>query len=90
MDLGAYAQIEKIEKIAKANDIEVPRLRGYRLMKDEEKVNYIDLFDGIDITCVEDLCESVPFWSTKPYYWVSSSYTDYPKRFFWNIKITNP
>lgn len=32
-------QIEDIEKIAKDNGIEVPRLRGYRLMKYEKPVN---------------------------------------------------
>lgn len=35
MDLGAYAEIERWEKIAKDNGIYVPRLRGYRLMSDE-------------------------------------------------------
>ena len=39
MDLGAYAQIEKLKAIAKANGIDVPRLRGYRLMKNEEPVS---------------------------------------------------
>lgn len=33
MDLGAYAQIEELEELAKLNGIQVPRLRGYRLMK---------------------------------------------------------
>ena len=31
MDLYAYSQIDKLEKIAKENNIKVPRLRGYRL-----------------------------------------------------------
>jgi len=31
MDLGAYVQIEDLDKIAKENGIVVPRLRGYRL-----------------------------------------------------------
>lgn len=38
MDLGAYMQITDLEHIAKANGIEVPRLRGYRLMADEEPI----------------------------------------------------
>ena len=46
MDLGAYAQIKDIEKIAKENGIVVPRLRGYRLMKNEEQINYLDLFNN--------------------------------------------
>ena len=36
MDLGAYLQIESLDVIAKANGIEVPRLRGYRLMSTEK------------------------------------------------------
>ena len=36
MDLFAYAQIEDLGKIAADNGIEVPRLRGYRLMRDEQ------------------------------------------------------
>lgn len=36
MDLGAYANIDNLESLAKLNGIDVPRLRGYRLMKDEK------------------------------------------------------
>ena len=36
MDLGAYSQTEDLDEIAKRNNIHVPRLRGYRLMKNEE------------------------------------------------------
>ena len=39
MDLVAYVQIEDYEHLAKANGIEVPRLRGYRLMSKEESVS---------------------------------------------------
>ena len=42
MDLGAYAQIADIQKIAEANGINVPRLRGYRLMANEQEVNIED------------------------------------------------
>ena len=38
MDLGAYAQIGRLEKIAANNGIYIPRLRGYRLMKDTPSV----------------------------------------------------
>lgn len=38
MDLGAYMQIADLEEVAKANGIEVPRLRGYRLMANEEQI----------------------------------------------------
>lgn len=43
MDLGAYAQIEDLEKIMKENDIVVPRLRGLRLMKDEKPITKEDI-----------------------------------------------
>lgn len=36
MDLYAYGNIDKLGKIAQDNGIHVDRLRGYRLMKDEE------------------------------------------------------
>lgn len=43
MDLGAFIQIGAIESIAKANGIEVPRLRGYRLMENEKPVSEEDI-----------------------------------------------
>lgn len=36
MDLGAYAQIDNLGQIMKDNGIDIPRLRGLRLMKDKE------------------------------------------------------
>ena len=42
MDLYAYAQINELEEIMKANNIEVPRLRGLRLMsKETPEYNYV-------------------------------------------------
>ena len=42
MDLYAYAQIDELEEIMKANNIEVPRLRGLRLMsKETPEYNYV-------------------------------------------------
>ena len=38
MDLYAYTQIEDLQAIADRNGISVPRCRGYRLMKNEERV----------------------------------------------------
>ena len=43
MDLGAYVQIESLEEVAKANGIDVARLRGYRLMKYEKPVTKEEL-----------------------------------------------
>ena len=39
MDLGAYMNIEELDKIAKNNGIEIPRIRGYRLMENEEPLS---------------------------------------------------
>lgn len=36
MDLYAYEQIGRFEELAKKNGIDVPRLRGYRMMSEEE------------------------------------------------------
>ena len=39
MDLFAYSQIENLSEVAKVNGIDVPRLRGYRLMSNEHRVS---------------------------------------------------
>ena len=38
MDLGAYAQIEDLRRVADENSIDVRRLRGYRLMSQEKPI----------------------------------------------------
>lgn len=48
MDIGAYMQINVLDEIAKANGIEVPRLRGYRLMEFEEPLTEKDIQDAIN------------------------------------------
>lgn len=69
MDLYAYRQIESLEEIAKRNNIYVPRLRGYRLMKDEVPNNFNDEGWDVEVECVIALCTSVPCWDMKS--WVS-------------------
>lgn len=79
MDLYAYTQIDKLDKIAEENGIEVPRLRGYRLMKDEEYISDEEIREEIkrcEISVVEDLCRAVPTWSMKPVYHISDRHTD--------------
>ena len=85
MDLGAYLQIEYLSKIAKENGIDIPRLRGYRLMKYEEPVTK----EEIDLMCKEseiqickNLCESTPFWSTNSESWICNVWTDYLKSYY--------
>ena len=43
MDLYAYTQIEDLQEIADKNGISVPRCRGYRLMKNEERVTTAEI-----------------------------------------------
>ena len=58
MDLGAFAQIEDLEKIAKENGISCPRLRGYRLMRDEKPLKLTDdEIKKITIEVIENLVE---------------------------------
>ena len=38
MDLYAYSQIDKLDELVKANGIDIPRLRGYRLMSEEKAI----------------------------------------------------
>ena len=60
MDLGAYAQIDDLDEIAKKNGIVVPRLRGYRLMKDEEPVSNDDFMKSIKRIVFRDALTSCP------------------------------
>lgn len=79
MDLMAYMQIGDLEEIAKNNGIEVPRLRGYRLMKDESPISeegIRKIMKDAEIDVCQELCRADPFWTpdaTLTY----SDYTDY-------------
>ena len=61
MDLGAYAQIEDLEQIMKDNNIDIPRLRGLRLMKNEEPITRASMEDHweyIGVSECETLCQN--------------------------------
>lgn len=60
MDLGAYSQIDRIEEIAKKSGIYVPRLRGYRLMSEENPVDVKGALSDAEISVYEDMMKSVP------------------------------
>ena len=63
MDLGAYIQIKDLDALAKANGIEVPRLRGYRLMSEEEplsKGKIEEVAHSHEMHICESACCSVP------------------------------
>lgn len=58
MDLYAYANIDRLEGIAKKNNIVVPRLRGLRLMSEEELVP--ENVTKEDFRCLEEYeCEKL-------------------------------
>lgn len=85
MDLGAYVQIEDLDKIAKENGIEVPRLRGYRLMKDEKPADIDDIIKvrNIEANCCIGLCEC--YWNPDA---IWSEYSD-ETRELCNKYVTN-
>ena len=58
MDLGAYAQIDDLSAIAKENGIYVPRLRGYRMMMDQERVADEEMA-RIAKTIAMDVCDMI-------------------------------
>lgn len=49
MDFGAYAQIEQLEQLLTANHIEISRIRGLRLMSEEEPLSE-EVIKGNSIT----------------------------------------
>lgn len=55
MDLGAYANIENLSAIASANGIDIPRLRGYRLMAEEEPITKEKIEKEINWMYLEDV-----------------------------------
>lgn len=70
MDLGAYAQIDNLNKVMIENGISVPRLRGLRWMKDEMKVTEEDIQNAIKQQwlwfCEQAICSDFQFdadWS---------------------------
>ena len=78
MDLGAYANIDELENIATKNGIDCPRLRGYRLMKEEEPIDFTrwkaDHINAIEYDELDDLCRSN--WVLNSYWHTYSNGTD--------------
>ena len=58
MDLGAYMEIDTLDKLVQKNGICVPRLRGYRLMKREKPVDYTSFKSSVELEVLEYLCRS--------------------------------
>lgn len=58
MDLGAYQNIDILSVIMNSNGINVPRLRGLRLMKDERPFTEEEIDDAASFNAFYD-CESL-------------------------------
>ena len=61
MDIGAYLQIDTLQEVMKVNNIEVPRLRGLRIMKDENpysKDEVEKLAYNLGVSSCEGICRS--------------------------------
>lgn len=70
MDLGAYARIDILDQIMKDNNIDIPRLRGLRLMKDEKPVSKEEITGIAEIEGLRRcawLCRALP-----PFDWNST------------------
>ncbi len=79
MDLGAYAQIGILEQIMSDNNIDIPRLRGLRLMKDEKPLTKEEREEVIkdDILWeVQNLIRGCPKWDWNSCVTEFSSKTD--------------
>lgn len=48
MDLYAYSQIDKLKKYLEENNIDIPRLRGLRLMKEETPVSEDEIKECVE------------------------------------------
>ena len=61
MDLGAYSKIKDLGHLMIDNGIEIPRLRGLRLMSEEKPLSEEEIYDQIKIVGLKNcksLCES--------------------------------
>lgn len=67
MDLFAYTQIDSLHDILNSTGVDVPRLRGLRLMLEEEPISDEDIAEAIhdeQMYVAERVIRSIPKWST--------------------------
>lgn len=63
MDLYAYSQIDDLDSMAKANGIVIPRLRGYRLMSEEQPASTEEINEAArqhELYLCEKACSTIP------------------------------
>lgn len=79
MDLFAYCQIDRFDKIMKENNIEIPRLRGYRWMFEEDGLSHEEIEEAVECkkrNIYERCVESHPLFAINPSSIEFSSRTD--------------
>jgi hypothetical protein len=74
MDLYAYTNIERLENIAEKNNIDIPRLRGYRLMSEEEPIK--EDFSDVEVDECERLISARPLYKINALFHVYSAKTE--------------
>ena len=92
MNLAAYAQIPTLSDVMKSNGIEVPRLRGLGLMRDQEpytKEEIAELKKNEEVSVLKDLLRSSPFFDPNSCCSTYDSWTDYLVDFY-TIKSPEP
>lgn len=74
MDLYAYAQIDRLDRLAEANGISVPRLRGYRWMKEEKALTKEEIEETVQSNI---LSYAESFFRSRGHGWIEfSRWTD--------------
>ena len=81
MDIGAYLGIGCLDELAKKNNIDVPRLRGYRLMVNEKPVDYKEFLAGVEKDAIYYLCEQ--HWGEPYTIWEGPNFDKYIKNYKW-------
>ena len=78
MDLYAYTNIERLENLAEKNNINIPRLRGYRLMSEEELIK--EDFSDVEVDECERLLRARPLYKINALFHVYSTTTEKKKK----------
>lgn len=84
MDIGAYAKINDLSTILDSTGINIPRLRGLRLMAMEERITEEEIKEmtaSAEADAVEDLVRACPPWS------VNSDCHSYCRRSFKRLSL---
>ena len=80
MDLGAYVQIDELEGVLLSNGINIPRLRGLRLMRDEKKYTEEETRNCVEsakLWAYSEIMETVPPFTVNANMW---AYTNGAKK----------